>query len=160
MKKLALIIILTIYATSSHAGTMIKVNRTTGTMTVYGEGITKKIVEQCKKDYSNNIGGINQCIQDKIGTSAYPSYASRNRRPTDSKNNDQSIRSRCQEKWGSDYRMVQHCIDKHTAAKNHLTGRNTDRTILKQCQEKWGSDYRMVEYCVDKQTAAKRHLKQ
>ncbi len=114
-------------ATTNHAGTMTKIAHDSGLMTVYGAGVTLKIVEQCKSVYGSNAWKVNQCVQSNIGTAAYPAVSSRQRiaqprRAVSHQSNsiDPTIMARCQKKWGNDYRMVKYCVDLQTKAKSDL----------------------------------------
>ncbi|MFA7050395.1 MAG: hypothetical protein WC164_04795 [Patescibacteria group bacterium] len=66
------------------------------------------------------------------------------------------IKSSCQNKWGTDYEMVEYCIKKQTEAWNNLRG--WSGPIKNECSGKWGTDYEMVEYCIKKQTEAKNNI--
>ena len=68
-----------------------------------------------------------------------------------------NIMDKCKIKWGTDYRMVKHCVSKQTEAKQRLHSLPNNE-IMSACKVKWGTDYRMVKYCVEKQSEAKRSL--
>jgi len=67
-----------------------------------------------------------------------------------------SIRASCKQKWGSDTRMVKHCVNKQTTAKRKVTAHSG--AIKSRCKSKWGTDYSMISHCIDKQTTAKRNI--
>lgn len=67
------------------------------------------------------------------------------------------IMSDCQRKWGTDYNMVEYCVNKQTEAHNSLSGLS-DNVITRNCRSKWGTDYSMVKYCVDKQYNAYQNI--
>ncbi|MCK4470050.1 MAG: hypothetical protein KAU60_17075, partial [Desulfobacterales bacterium] len=66
------------------------------------------------------------------------------------------ITQMCQDKWGSNYRMVLYCIKNQRNAKGEISGYSG--TIKNNCKKKWGSNYRMVLYCIKNQSAAKREI--
>ena len=68
-----------------------------------------------------------------------------------------SIRSDCIKEWGTDYRMIDYCVRKQTAAYNTVR-RIPNNGIKRNCVGEWGTDYRMVSYCNDKQSTAKSKL--
>ena len=68
-----------------------------------------------------------------------------------------SIRSECIKEWRSDYRMIEYCIKKQTAAYNTVR-RLPNNKIKRYCRNEWGQDYRMVSYCYDKQATSKANL--
>ena len=73
----------------------------------------------------------------------------------------------CKEKWGNDYRMIEHCLNKQNVSEIAVAywaeSDQFDNDIWDRCANKWTdnhyvSDYRMINYCIKKQTAAKRRL--
>ena len=143
-----------------YSGIMIKINHTTGEVSANASGITEQIFDHCLESVGTNAKLLKYCIQSQTnnaGTSK-TNYPSNTKKATNITTN--SIDKNCADKWGNDYRMVEYCIDKQTAAKNHLAGQNISTDIRHHCKDKWGNDYRMVEYCVDTQVAAKRKLSQ
>ena len=68
-----------------------------------------------------------------------------------------SIRSDCMKEWKGDYRMIEYCIKKQTAAYNTVR-RLPNNKIKRHCRNEWGKDYRMVSYCYDKQSTSKANL--
>lgn len=74
------------------------------------------------------------------------------------------IRQRCGAEWGSNYRMVAYCIDRHVEAVGALnrvpTGvpREIVDGIVGRCRDEWGDNWRMVRYCRDRQVDAWRRL--
>jgi hypothetical protein len=69
----------------------------------------------------------------------------------------ESIKSDCISKWGTDYRMIDYCVNKQTEALRSVQ-RIPSNSIKSQCQAKWGRDYRMIDYCYRKQVEAKQRL--
>lgn len=66
------------------------------------------------------------------------------------------IRTDCQNKWKTDYQMVEHCIKTQTEALEHLS--QYSGAILETCTYKWDHDYQMIEHCTKEQTAAKKRI--
>lgn len=66
------------------------------------------------------------------------------------------IVSNCRREWGTNYRMVEYCINQQQESLNRIGGKRGH--ILDQCRQEWGDNYRMVEYCTNQQTEAKRRL--
>lgn len=67
-----------------------------------------------------------------------------------------SIRKKCRDEWGTDYRMVEYCIKKQTAAKGAVdrNRNNVPKEIMKFCEDEWRDDNRMLKYCIDKEVDA------
>lgn len=68
-----------------------------------------------------------------------------------------TIKSDCERKWKTDYRMIKYCVNKQVEAANYLVDFE-DEEILSSCRRKWQNDFRMAKYCADKQLEAKRSL--
>ena len=73
----------------------------------------------------------------------------------------------CKEKWGNNYRMVEHCLIKQNVSEIAVAywaeSDQFDNDIWNLCAEKWTdahyvSNYRMINYCIKKQTAARARL--
>jgi len=82
---------------------------------------------------------------------------------------NQNIRSLCMNKWGTDYKMVNYCIDKQETAYNDLSerravnaGSSVYEEILGSCMSKWSDnglfDFAMVDYCASNQVKAYNNL--
>ena len=83
-----------------------------------------------------------------------------------------SIRTFCEEKWATDYRMVSYCIEQQTKAVTKLRAimrpfedispeeaiKLPQAQMFGTCSEKWGSNFRMILYCYEQQEAAYRKL--
>ena len=67
------------------------------------------------------------------------------------------IIDKCQEKWGTNYKMIKYCVDKQNKAKRDISYL-ADDDIMRRCTDKWGTNYNMIRYCVDKQAKAKASL--
>jgi len=67
------------------------------------------------------------------------------------------IRSHCSSEWGTDYRMVEYCVNQQTEAHSKLQ-RIPNNSMKSQCESEWGTDYRMIEYCYQTQAGAKQRL--
>lgn len=64
------------------------------------------------------------------------------------------IKPNCVKKWGTDYSMVEYCINKQKEAYISLQN-STDAIIFDACVKKWKEDFSMIKYCVDKQSTSK-----
>jgi len=82
---------------------------------------------------------------------------------------NQNIRALCMNKWGTDYKMVNYCIDKQETAYNDLSERHSVNAgssvyeeILGSCMSKWRDnglfDFAMVDYCASNQVKAYNSL--
>lgn len=72
--------------------------------------------------------------------------------------NQSTILSNCKGKWGTNYEMVEYCVEQQSQAKRNLSSHGGQ--ILDDCRKKWGDNYEMVEYCSNQQNQAKRNLEQ
>lgn len=76
------------------------------------------------------------------------------------------IKSQANQKWGTDYSMVQYEIDKQTKAFAALSEyykqrwKPIIREIIDSSAQKWGTDYGMVVYEIEKQMKAKQIIDQ
>lgn len=98
---------------------------------------------------------------EKVRSHNQQIFSSRSRGGTTSTylTSDRKIRSACNDKWGTNYRMVKFCIEQQSTAKSSINGIKSTPTIKGQCRDKWGTNYRMVKFCIDQQTEAKKGLK-
>lgn len=67
------------------------------------------------------------------------------------------IRSKCFQKWNTDYQMVEYCIKEQTEASSKLQ-RTPSSPIQSKCISKWGQDYQMVNYCIEQQSGSANRL--
>ncbi|MCF8721234.1 hypothetical protein [Nitrospina gracilis] len=68
----------------------------------------------------------------------------------------ESIRKKCKDEWGTDYRMVEYCIKKQSAAKGAVdrNRNNVPKEIMNFCEGEWKDDHRMLKYCIEKEVDA------
>lgn len=76
------------------------------------------------------------------------------------------ISERCEQEWGTDYRMRKYCADQQYLAVEKLRiGKPEDvpddvfLVIRSQCRNQWGSDFNMRRYCEESQINAFRDIR-
>ena len=78
-------------------------------------------------------------------------------------NADDKVKMACEAKWGTDYKMIQYCINKQTKAVSELLKYlamkdDVVNDIVISCAEQWKEDYQMLHYCTKKQYNAYKEL--
>lgn len=77
----------------------------------------------------------------------------------------QTVKSKCQEEWPTDYRMQEYCVKQQTEAVSALGKSNPSdvglaafRIIRGKCAEEWPRDFKMRAYCERQQVEGYRAL--
>jgi hypothetical protein len=67
---------------------------------------------------------------------------------------DSGILTNARDRYGADYRLVQHEVGLQVEAKHNISQWSGDEAILSRAQRRYGDDYRLVEYEANLQQAA------
>jgi len=76
--------------------------------------------------------------------------------------NETAAKDRCEKNWGTDFTMVEFCLNEDKSAFFQFAARGEDLTDRSRlfyepfnfCRREWGLDWSMVEFCAGEQVAA------
>lgn len=125
----------------------------------------KGYADKCLKRWYPEYDKLGPCID------AYSKMAADMAKPAPEKKKGglDAMKMFCEEKWGTDYKMREYCINKEIEGAKKikamlataLSGKDKDvmDQALRKCYDKWSPQYSMIHYCLKKQYGAYLRLK-